>query len=224
MKSSLAKVTASVNLDFRPSFYVAQLPSYHAQGEEITVRKGQAEELFLLCAQIMHRPWDTGDQEVTAEVQTPLWCSFLPDLGHWFIKIMRVYLAFLPIVLSKTDTCLGQQRNSSNISMLLILPVFGCVDKTVGNQQRPSGTIYSPLQSSSSAVFQLHSCSLSLGTRLQKCTVFKSPCPIQLPSRHRNNHFCPRTFLAEVSERVIIPTQYFAQPHVIKYTELMLAC
>lgn len=224
MKSSLAKGTASVNLDFRSPFQVAQLPSYHAQGEEVSVRKGQTEELFPLCAQIMSRPQDTSNQEVTAEAQTPLWCSFLPDPGHRSVKIMRVYLVFLPIVLSKTDTCLGQQRSSSNISMLLILPMFECIDKTVGNQQRPPATIYSPFQSFSSAVFQLHSCSLPPGTGLEKCTVFKSPCPIQLRSLHRNKNFSPSTFLAKVSEKAIILPQYFAQLHVIKYTELMLDC
>lgn len=104
-------------------------------------------------------------------------------------------------VQDKEGTCLGQQTSSSKISRLLILPKFEFVDNRVGNLQRPPATVYSPLQSTSSAVFQLHSCSYLLGTGPQTFTVFKGPCPIQLPSLHRNKHFSPSAFLLTFQRR-----------------------
>lgn len=84
------------------------------QGEEVSVRKGQAQELFPLCAQIMSRPWDTSDQEVTAD--TPV--VFISARPRAQVYEDNEGLSGVPascFVKDKEDACLGQQTSTSNI-------------------------------------------------------------------------------------------------------------
>lgn len=74
------------------------------------------------------------------------------------------------LVKGEAGPSLGQQWSSSKIAMIL-LPVFATLEFVAnrgGNLQRSPAAIHSPLWSTSSAVFQLHPCSLPLGTGQQQ--------------------------------------------------------
>lgn len=98
----MTKGIASVNLDFRLSFQIVQLSSCHAQSEEMSIEKGQTDELSPLSAQVVSRPWETTvATQLQHKLQTSLGCLFMPAPGLKGGQIIRVYLALLSIFLSK---------------------------------------------------------------------------------------------------------------------------